>query len=357
MKTVKKMIAFAVLILSAAALFAAPEAKPDWVTGWRTMYPDEEYIAQLGKAMGKKASTEAKNNAANTVAQYIRTTVQSEVNSNTQFTTENRANGTLATNTKKTNSQNITLSVDLAVSSLEFTEPWYDKKEKAWYCLAYISREKAWKQQCQPGLQAARDKLFAFYTAAEKSAEPLYRIRYYSQSLEYEQDFQEAYSFARLFSVPLTEQHYGADAAAVSSVRAKSAEEKSRCTFTLEISGDVQSLVYQRLKDVLSGSGYTVKNKGEDATYTVNATVILADSPSGELHVISPSLELSVDGSSASVFSYAKTAPTSHGLKEDIVRAKSARALADEIGRSFMQEFNDALGKEADDALSQLMGL
>ncbi|MBQ7167780.1 MAG: hypothetical protein IJR93_12645 [Treponema sp.] len=140
-------------------------------------------------------------------------------------------------------------------------------------------------------------------------------------------------------------------------MRARSAEEKSRCSFAIEVEGDVQSLVYQKLKDCLSGGGYTVKNKGEGAAYTANATVILSDSPSGELHFISPSLELSVNGRSAAVFSYAKSAANFHGLKEDIVKAKSARALADEIGKSFMQEFTDALGKDADSALSQLMAM
>jgi len=358
MKILSKMLLTAVLLLSAGLLFAAPKTneKPDWVSGWRTMYPDETYIAQLGKAVGKNAADEAKNNAANAVAQYVQTTVQSEVQSNTVFTTETRANGTMGTSTKKTNSQDIKLSVDLTLSSLEFTEPWYNKKEKAWYCVAYVSREKTWEQY-RPNLQAARDKLFAFYKAAENTSEPLYRIRYYAQSHDYEQAFYEAFSFSRLFSVPLTEQHYGADALFVSGVQALSAEEKSRCTFAIEVSDDVQSFVYQKLKDCLSSGGYTVKNKGEEAEYTVNAALILSDSPAGDLHVISPSLELSVNGKTATVFSYAKTAANFHGLKEDIVKAKAAKAIADEIGKSFMQEFTDTLGKDADDALSQLLAL
>ena len=334
----------------------AADAKPDWVDGWRAIYPDGEYIAQLGKAQGKKASAESKTNAANTVAQYLQTTVQSEVNTSTSFTSQSRANGTLATSTRKENSQNVTLSVDLTLSSLEFTEPWYNKKEKAWYCVAYVSRQKAWEQY-RPTLQAARDKLFAFYTAAEKTEEPLYRMRYYAQSLEYEEPFFEAYSFARLFSVPLTEEHYGADSAFVSGVRAKSAEEKSRCTFSLAVSGDVQDIVYQKLKDALSGEGYTVRNAGEEAVYTVSVAVQLADNPTGGLHVIRPAVELSVDGKTAAVFSYAKQTANASGLNEGIARSKAARSLADEIERSFMQEFGDALGRSADDDLSRLLGL
>ena len=352
-----RRIFFAIALLCAESLlFAARVEKPEWVDEWRTMYPDDDYIAQLGKAVGKKASKEAKNNAANAVAQYLQTTVQSEVETDTVFTSENRTNGKMSTSTKKVNRQNIKLSVDFTLNSLEFTEPWYNKKEKTWYCLAYVSREKAWNQY-RPTIQAARDKLFAFYTAAQKSEEPLYRIRYYVQSQDYEQPFYEAYSFSRLFSVALAEQYYGEDVAFVSSVRAKSAEEKSLSTFTIEVSGDVQSLVYQRLKDVLSGAGYTVKNKGEDANYVVTVKVILSDSLLSDLHVISPAFELSVDGKSASVFSYAKKAASVHGLQEEIVKSKATRALADEISRTFLQEFNDTLGKDADDALSQLLAM
>ena len=193
MSAARKILAAAAMFLCAALAPTAPAEKPEWVTGWRAMYPDETYIAQLGKAVGKKASEESRNNAANTVAQYLQTTVQSEVHTTTEFKTETRATGTVGTSTKKSSSQNITLSVDLTVSSLEFTEPWYDKKEKTWYCLACVSREKAWEQY-RPALQSARDKLFAFYKAAEATEEPLYRIRYYAQSLDYEQPFYEAYS-------------------------------------------------------------------------------------------------------------------------------------------------------------------
>ena len=353
---VKKLAALLVLCAAAPLLLFAKDDRPDWVDGWRALYPDSAYIAQLGKATGKKASAEAKTNAANTVAQYIRTTVQSEVSSSASFSTESGKNGALSTSTKKENRQNITLSVDLALSSLEFTEPWYNKKEKAWYCLAYVSREKAWEQN-RPSLQAARDRLFAFYDAAEKSAEPLYRMRLYAESTAHEDEFRGAYSFARLFSVPLTEQNYGADSEFVSGVRAKIAEEKGKSTFSLSVSGDVQGIIYNKLKDALSAEGYAVLNEGEGALYTLTAQVQLSDAPSANLHVMRPSIELSVDGKTASVFSYAKQRAPASGMSEEIVRTKAARSLAEEIGISFIKEFNDTLGKSADDDLSRLLSL
>lgn len=346
---------FFLFFLSSPLLFAKKTdiEKPDWVENWRSLYPDEVYIAQLGKAAGKKSSNEAKNIAANTVAQFIRTNVQSEIKSSLKFSTSSDEKGRLVTSSEKENSQDITLSVDLALSSLEFTDPWYNKEEKTWYCLAYVMRQKLWEQY-QPSLQNARDRLFAFYEAADKSEEPLYKMMIYIQSMNYEDDFFDSYSFSNIISPALTKKNYGNDRNFVSSINAKAVEEKNKCTFAITVIGDIQNIVYQSLKDELGLSGYSVKNKGEEALYSVNVVVKLDDKPINSLHIVKPALELFVAGKSVSIFSYAKQVQNISGLNEDIVKIKAARALSDEINNSFIKEFGNKIGSYADDALSKI---
>lgn len=327
--------------------------EPDWIKNWRSMYPDDVYIAQLGKAVGKKSSNEAKNVAANTVAQFLQTNVQSEIKSSVKFSTSSDEKGLLITSSEKENSQDITLSVDLSLSSLEFTDPWYNKKEKTWYCLAYVMRQKLWEQY-QPSLQNARDRLFAFYEAAKKSDEPLYKMMIYLQSRNFENEFFDSYSFSNIISPALTEKNYGNDINVVSSINAKLMEEKNKCTFTITVTGDVQNLVYQRLKDELGQSGYSVKNEGEEALYSVNAVVKLDDNTINSLHIVKSALELFVEGKTASIFSYAKQVENVSGLNEDIVKTKAVRTLSDEIRNSFIREFSEKISINTDDVLSEL---
>ena len=335
---------------------ASNSIQPDWVNNWRNIYSDEIYIAQLGKAYGKKNSSEAKNVAANNVAQYIQTTIQSQTQSQSKFSTQSTEKGTLFTFVEKNNSQDITLSVDLALTSFEFTEPWYNKKEKVWYCVAYAQREKVWLQY-QPKIQAVRDRLFAFYSAAEESDDPLYRMLVYMQAQNYETDFFTAYSFAQILSVPLTQKYYQKDAEEISKTAAKSQEEKNKCTFIIRVNNDTQDIVYQRINDVLSKEGFVVKNDSETALYTVDVILNYSDNPSGDLHVLHPSVELSITGKTRPIFSYAKQALSISGLNEQVVKAKASRAIADEIGNTFILEFNEKLNITTKNNLVNMMGL
>ncbi len=342
-----RLIIAAFVFFSIAGLgFAKEVERPDWVDNWRTIYPDTTYVAQLGKSTGKNNANEAKTVAANTVAQYIKTNVQSELNSTLKTHAGSNKKGRLEISTERDNSQTITLSVDTALTSLEFTDPWYNKKEKTWYCVAYVEREKIWEQY-RPYLQNARDKLFSFYDIADNNEEPLYKMLIYMQSTEYEEEFFSAYSFARILSTTFTDTNYRSDLATVSSVSAKVMEEKNKCTFSINIKGDEKNIVYQCVKDELSGAGYVVRNAGEEALYSVNVNLHLDDTPMNSLHVIKASVELTVKGKTTSLFSYAKQTANVSGINEEIVKQKAANAVSQELHQSFMKEFNEKLNTGA----------
>lgn len=356
MKKIRLIIGALVFFAIAEFGFAKEIERPDWVDNWRTIYPDTTYVAQLGKATGKNSEKEAKTIAANTIAQYIKTNVQSELTTTLKIHSGSNKNDRLETSTEHDINQSITLSVDTALTSLEFIDPWYNKKEKTWYCVAYVEREKIWEQY-RPYLQNARDKLFSFYDIADNNEEPLYKMLIYMQSTEYEEEFFSAYSFARILSTTLTDTNYRSDLATVSSVSAKVMEEKNKCTFSINIKGDEKNIVYQCLKDELSGAGYIVCNAGEPSLYSVSVIVHLDDTPMNSLHVIKASVELTVKGKTASLFSYAKQTANVSGINEEIVKQKAANAVSEEMHQSFMKEFNEKLNTGALDVLQKLMGM
>lgn len=349
----KKTSLFVFILFLCSFLSAKDIEKPEWVDSWRQIYPDSVYIAQLGKASGKNASNDAKIVAANTLAQYIQTTVQSEVSSSLKTYTGQDKKGRLVTSQEKENSQDISLSVNLSLTSLEYTEPWYNKKEKVWYCVAYAEREKLWEQY-RPTLQNARDRLFSFYDIADKSQEPLYKMLIYMQSIQYEEDFLTAYSFASIISNSLSDNNYLQDRNYISSIASKIAEEKNKCTFEIQVIGDMQNIIYQCLKDEFSREGYNVLNYGEVALYKIKAKVLLEDSFLNSIHVIKPTIEIIINGKNAVIFSYSKQQKNTSGLNVEIAKTKAVRSLADELQFSLMQEFNEKLTNNTKDDLLKI---
>lgn len=344
------------LALNAVFSAAAEPARPEWVDNWRQLYPDETYIAQLGTASGKKNADESRNAAANNVARYINATVRSSTQGSSKFVTQTTENGTAATSVEKQLSHEITVSVDLTVTSLEFTEPWYGKKEKTWYCVAYVLRSKLWESY-RPSMQNARDRLFSFYELSEKSQEPLYRMIFYKKSKKYEKEFSDTFLLLNVISPSLTEESYGKDRRYISSIDSKIAAEKALCTFAVSVSGDFQGLVYQCIKDELSNAGYAVSNGGTDALYRLNAAVRLESSTMDSLHRVKPSVEISIEGRDSAVFSYAKQAPAVAKLNEDIAKTNAARLLSEEIHKSFINEFNEKTNTVTSSLLNSAWGI
>lgn len=311
---------------------------PEWMTedGLEEVYPSKEYIRERG--MGKKKEA-AQNDAAAYISRYLITQVST---SSVTITSATRNNGNVSVE-EQTRIENA-ISSNLKLSGIRYTEPYYDKKGKVWYCVAYVQREELWNQN-KINLQNSRDRLFSFYKAAQNANEPLYSAMLYSQSKEFEEQFLDAYILSKVILSDKTESDFGADMKYVSTVDSKIAEVKSKATFQIRVHGDFQGTVYQKLKSEFSTNGYNVKNADEDASYVVEANVSLDDMELYSVHVIRSSVEIIVEGKNASIFSYAKQTENASGINEEIAKAKAIKLLADEIEATFIQEFNSKIQK------------
>jgi len=322
--------------------------KPAWVDSWRTLYPDATYIAQLGKVNGKannkKDAESAKINAANSIAQYLQTNIRSDTKTSTASLTRIE-NGKVQTSTEKQNTNIITISVDVTLSNLEYTEPYFDRKEKNWYVLAYLSRQKAWEQY-EPTVQNKRDIFFSFYNKAEEEPEPILALKFYKEALRYRDDFFNASNFGRIFSATLEESVFGADKEIASKVESKITETLQKCSFAVNVSNDTNSIVYNAIKSLLSEQGYIVKNAGENAGYYIQAEVSYdIQNGLGKLLLITPSIELSVNNKTKSrtFISYSKSCQRVQTYNEQPGKVKAAESIKLQLEESFMKEFNEHL--------------
>lgn len=333
-KSFRNFFIYILFFLTGYNLFAAES--PKWFTDKNSVYPSNKYISAMGEGKSKELS---KENAITEISRYLKSEVQVVVQ--TQSKSE-------LTNDKykssKTIEESVTINSSIVLGGLEYTQPYYVKKERKWYCVAYVEREKIWELY-RPTIQSARNKFISFYDMAENSEEPFNKMLIYMKTKEYADDFKSDYSFARILSKPLTDTAYSDDFEKASSLSAKIVSERNKCTFSINVENDEKNIIYQCIKNEFSGTGYTVRNSGDAALYSVQVNVYLEDTILNSIHVIQPSVELSVEGKTTSIFSYAKQLPNVSGINEDIVKQKAVRALSDEIHNSLMNEFNEKMNK------------
>lgn len=321
--------------------------RPDWVDNWRTIYPDSTYIAQFAKVTGKKGDKEVKTVAANTIAQFIKTKVQSETTSTMKTATASDGKGRLVTGQEKSNTQNINLSVDVALTSLEFTEPWYNKKEKTWCCVAYLSREKVY-QGYKPTVQDGCNKFLAIYEKAENEPEPLLKCNYYKTAFNSGDDFKTAYDFANLLNPDAVKKDFSETRNKLNAIPAAVKQIILQSTVSVNVNGDYGDSNYSAIQNCFSEMGFVIQK--ETPAYVLEAEMNDNDSvykfKSRETHSLYPSISVVLknrDGIPVYTFCYKTNEKTTNFSLETAQRDAYPR-FAQEMKKALSQDFTEKLG-------------
>ena len=124
----KRFFISACIFLTGFICFAKSNQKPDWVTNYRTIYPDAEYIVQRGRADTEETS---RTEAIAQIARYFQTSVNANLKTSIQSVSSGQNVDEITT---VVNDIDVMSQVELF--AMENTDPYYDKKEKKWYCVA-----------------------------------------------------------------------------------------------------------------------------------------------------------------------------------------------------------------------------
>ena len=253
------------IIISLFFIFCAnqvvAEAVPAWVTNFRAVFVADTYIAALGEG---KQKDEAKAEATAGLARQFMTIV-----------TDNK-----------------TVAGQAELSLVEYTEPYYFKKEKKWACVAFIERDKAWKQ-CKPVVENAKTKFLAMKKKADSETDPLTKCLLYEKALKSGGAFLEKLEYAR-FVHPSKEAAYSSDRKAVGELPALIAGERENCSVFLNVTGDYGNIMSVSLATALSKGGFKITKTKKEATYVASA--LIEDNAIGDDPIsITPSLDLKVE--------------------------------------------------------------
>lgn len=134
----KRTFLLVALSVFSFGLFAKPQVMPDWVQNYRKVYPNSEYLAQRGSG---DSAEKAKTDAIGALSRYFQSSVNASLSTTLSSVT---TNDSIDEKTVVVDEVNVQSQVEFF--GLEYTEPFYVKSEKKWYCLVYMNRDEAWQQ-------------------------------------------------------------------------------------------------------------------------------------------------------------------------------------------------------------------
>ena len=135
--SIKKIALSFTLFLCFSSLFAAKN-EPGWVNEPSSVYPKDKYFCAVGYASEAES---AKANALGNLAQNLQSSVLVVTNAEIN---EQQINGV----TDKSSLYNRTIQTvsSISLSGVEYSEVYFDKKKKLYYCAAYIENEFLFEQ-------------------------------------------------------------------------------------------------------------------------------------------------------------------------------------------------------------------
>lgn len=324
------------LLLGCASINVAP--MPEWVLNYQKEFPGSTYIAQKGTG---KTADNAKSEAAASLSYYFDTTVNANRESNYR-SFETTENGKYSTKSERETKREIKVTTDTALRAVEYTEPWYSKKDKTWHCVAYLVRETAWKN-FEPSVRLAKDNFTGYYNKAMEEKEPFERLRLLGIARTKGSDFMDAISYAQFLSEPLTNTNFQADILLLSELSSRQQEEKGKIPIFLEVENDSASRMYGTFAKAFAECGFKVTKERSESVYTAKAKVESEQVVQDELIIATPSVRLSLVGKNGSVYSYAKSGNRVKAYTQSLLEKKSLESLCPVVEQTFFEDFNAVL--------------
>ena len=331
----KKLFGNAVLLFSFLFISCASTPRnnsvPAWLNDWRNVYSDTQYIAQRG--YGNSEET-AKTDAVAQIARYFKTSVNANLKTSLQSITDGE---NINETTSIVNDVNVMSQVELF--AVETTDPFYFKKEKKWYCIAYIERDKAWEQY-KPTVDNAKTEFYSMMKNAENESDSITKIFLYKKAEDRGNKLLEKLEYARILNSK-KEEMYSGDRKTVSRIPSLSVCEKEKCTVFLDVRGDYGNIITACLSNTLSDYGLKIAKNQKDSLYIAGA-IIENNTEGRDPFSVSPSLDLKIQNKKGKTV-YAvqiKTEKKTLAYTLENAQKKSFPVLAEEMKNKISSELD-----------------
>ena len=336
----KNILLLFIIFLNVAVYSKSNDLIPDWILNFNKEFPDTVYFAQKGT--GKKKDL-AKLEAMANLSYYFETSVVANRESN--FKSLETSNGKrVKIKTEQEVLRETQMVTNTSLSAVEFTEPFYIKKEKLWHCVAYIERKTIWEKY-EPTLRVSKDNFISFYNKFKETNSNIEKIKFLGMAKENGWDFIDKISYAQFLSDSLTNQYYVDDISLFSSLDSIKQSIINDTILYLTVSNDVSNQVYSSISSIISSMGFVVSKNKSISKCIVNANVLFNEYKDDDIFVYTPSINISFEEKNITTYSYSKDVPSVKSYTSDVGKKKSIHALCSIINQSFYDEFNSVLSR------------
>ncbi len=245
----KKHFLLLFLLLISTFVFAKTAPVPSWVSDYRSIFPDSEYIAQRGSGdSAEKAITDASAS----LARYFQMTVNANIS-------------TTMTADKTTVVDEVHVKSDVKLFGMQFTEPYRYKKDKKWYAVAYLKRSDAWVQY-KPIVDQSSKTFAEKYKKIEEEQDNFSKIALCYSASEAGKELLARLEYARIIS-PKNEASYQKDRDNIAKIPVLIDEAKGNCIIYFDCPNDYNNILTTVISSAFSKAGMTVSKNQSQANY------------------------------------------------------------------------------------------
>ncbi len=279
----KSFLILTAVLCCLVPLYAKKAAMPQWIQNYRTVYPNSEYLAQRGSG---DSAEKAKTDATAALSRYFKTSVNANLSTTmTSVTSEN----SVEEKTLIVDDVNVQSQVELF--ALEYTEPFYYKAEKKWYCVVYMNRNDAWRQY-KPQIEIKKNSFNGLYKNLEAEKDYFEKTRMCGKVWQSATELLEKLEYGRIIN-PNEEAAYQGERDKISKVPVIFEESKQNCSIYIQTQNDYNRLAESAVSSALADCGLNVSKNIEQANYIAEVLVELNVSGSEPVSV-KPGLELKI---------------------------------------------------------------
>ena len=264
-------------------LYAKKAVMPEWVQNYRTVFPNSEYLAQRGSG---DSAEKARTDATAALSRYFKTSVNANLSTTmTSVTVASSAEE----KTLVVDDVNVQSQVELFV--LEYTEPFYYKAEKKWYCVVFMNRNDAW-QQYKPQIKIKKNSFCGLYANLEAEKDYFEKAKMCGKVWRSATELLEKLEYGRIIN-PQEEAAYQDERDKISKVPVIFEESKQNCSIYIQTENDYNRLAESAVSSAFADCGLNVSKNIEQANYIAEVLIELNVSGSEPVSV-KPGLELKI---------------------------------------------------------------
>ena len=313
---------------------ATTKPSPEWVYNKEYAFPTDTYIAALGSGSSKE---HAKNNALAEVSRYIKTEVNSTIETNFKSKTIDGKNSIV-----KDVIRNVSVTSSTTLNNFEYTAPYFSRKDKEWYCIAYISREKAWELY-RVNIEQEKKSFYSIYDRIPDD-NPLKAYIWSSHAQEAACPFLEKLLVGYVINPREEQNKYSKDRQLIADLPGQQLHYKEQITAEIKVNNDAENILLAQLNKEFSELGFIIQAPANSARYFIFAEIDLNEyetiDDGDTIFTDMPSLFLSITDGKDSIYSYsARTAKKILSFSQKDVRLKSVQALTEIIQSELQSDF------------------